>query len=240
MSDVAMSISPIRIDRRFCGPPTSGNGGYVCGRLGELFDGAAAVRLRVPPPLETELAVRRAGEALQLLEGTQLVAEARACVLSLEVPVPPPSFAEAERAAQSFRGHTEHWFPGCFVCGPERASGDGLRIFPGSIAGGPNVACPWVPDETLAGPDGTVAPEFLWAALDCPGAFAFPPPASGGVLLGELAVNLTGSVLAGEPCVLLAWQLSHQGRKHTTGTALFGQDGGLRGVGRAIWIEVST
>jgi hypothetical protein len=25
----------IHIDRRFCGPPDSGNGGYVCGRVAE-------------------------------------------------------------------------------------------------------------------------------------------------------------------------------------------------------------
>jgi hypothetical protein len=52
----------LRIDRRFCGPPESGNGGYVCGRLARFVDGeATVVRLHVPPPLEVELGARPAG-----------------------------------------------------------------------------------------------------------------------------------------------------------------------------------
>ncbi|HIM03432.1 MAG TPA: hypothetical protein EYG46_20830 [Myxococcales bacterium] len=40
----------IVIGKRFQGPPESGNGGYVCGRLAQSIDGGAAVvRLRVAP-----------------------------------------------------------------------------------------------------------------------------------------------------------------------------------------------
>ena len=45
------------IQRRFCGPPNSGNAGYVCGMLARHITGAAEVTLRAPPPLETELDV---------------------------------------------------------------------------------------------------------------------------------------------------------------------------------------
>ena len=38
------------IPRRFCGPPNSGNGGYVCGTLARCIPGAAEVTLRAPPP----------------------------------------------------------------------------------------------------------------------------------------------------------------------------------------------
>ncbi len=44
------------IDKRFCGPPGSGNGGYVCGRLSQFIDApAVTVRLLLPVPLDTEL-----------------------------------------------------------------------------------------------------------------------------------------------------------------------------------------
>jgi hypothetical protein len=114
-----------------------------------------------------------------------------------------------------------------------------LRIFPGPTDGGDLVACPWVPDASLGSADGTVSPEFLWAALDCPGAFSFPAPEQGQVLLGELAVSLLGDVVVDEPCVLVGRQLAHQGRKHRTATALFGADGACRGIGLATWFEVA-
>ena len=82
------------------------------------------------------------------------------------------------------------------------------------------VAAAWIPDATLVDASGFVAPEFIWAALDCPGAYAFPEPPNGALLLGELAVAIKGSVTAGEKCVLTGWEISRQGRKHYTGTAL--------------------
>jgi hypothetical protein len=230
----------IRIDPRFCGPPDSGNGGYVCGRLAGYLDGeAVTVRLRVPPPLERKLDVRRSETGASLLDGDVVVAEARASIMDLKPP-DPSSYAEAEAASSRFRGFDSHWFPCCFVCGPDRVAGEGLRIFAGPIEGRDGVAAPWIPDATLAPSGGRVAPEFLWAALDCPGAFAVPEPETGGILLGELQVALFGDVFAGERCVLLGWEIAHEGRKHTTGTALYGESGACRGLGRGTWIEVAT
>ena len=52
----------ITIDRRFCGPPNSGNGGYVCGLLAGHIDGTSAeITLRAPPPL---------GQRLDIIPGT--------------------------------------------------------------------------------------------------------------------------------------------------------------------------
>lgn len=226
------------IDPRFRGPPDSGNGGYVCGRLAQFLDApAVTVRLKVPPPLATPLQVRSSGDGVDLFNDELLVAKARPTTLSL-APIAPPSYAEAEAAAQHYRGHTSHWYPHCFVCGPERTTGDGLRIFPGPVAGRDIVACPWIPDPSLATDDGMIAPAFLWAALDCPGAFAFPPPDTGAVLLGEMQAQLTGEVAAGEHCLLVAWEIAHQGRKHHTATALFGESGDCRGLGLGLWFEV--
>jgi hypothetical protein len=56
-----MTMATPCIDRRFCGPRGSGNGGYTAGRLGALIGDPAEITLRRPPPLETEMRVERAG-----------------------------------------------------------------------------------------------------------------------------------------------------------------------------------
>jgi len=101
------------------------------------------------------------------------------------------------------------------------------------------VAAPWIPDASLAGDDGKVLPEFCWSALDCPGAFSFDAPAGTPKLLGEFAAALTGSVAAGERCVVLGWEISSDGRKHYTGTALYSESGECRGLARATWFQMA-
>jgi hypothetical protein len=97
-----------------------------------------------------------------------------------------------------------------------------------------------VPDASLAGADGDrVADAFLWAALDCPGAFAFPQPEGRIILLGELQARLDDSVRVGERCVLTSWYLERDGRKHLTGSALHGEDGRCVGCAKGIWIELA-
>ena len=93
------------------------------------------------------------------------------------------------------------------------------------------VAAPWVPDASL------VEPRFVWAALDCPGAYATGVPGRGTVVLGRLAADVRRVPRAGERCVVVGWSLGDEGRKHHAGTALFGEDGDVLGVGRALWIE---
>ena len=169
-----MTAEAFSIARRFCGPPQSGNGGYVCGRLGKHLLGSVAVRLRVPPPLDVELLVEASGTEARLLQGSTVVAEARLAPLQIQVPAA-PSFAEAAEASKGYVGFIRHSFPGCFVCGPDRGAGDGLRIFPGAAAGRALVAAPWVPDSSLAEGAPTIMPEYMWAALDCPSGFAVMP-----------------------------------------------------------------
>jgi len=38
----------LTVARRFCGPPTSGNGGYVSGLVAGLIGGPATVTLKAP------------------------------------------------------------------------------------------------------------------------------------------------------------------------------------------------
>jgi hypothetical protein len=209
------------IESRFRGPRASGNGGYTCGLVAAFVGNPADVTLRLPPPLERPL--RFDGE--RLWDGEELVAEAQPADVELDVPARVP-FEEAERAAVP---DLDSPFPECFVCGHERA--DGLRIFAGPVAGRDVVAAPWVPAADLT------APEFVWAALDCPGAYATGVPGRGTVVLGRLAARVERVPRAGERCVVIGWSLGDDGRKHRAGTALFGEDGGVLGVGSALWIE---
>ena len=230
------AVRTIRIERRFCGPPDSGNGGYVCGRLGTLLGGSAVVRLEIPPPLDTEMSVNESGTSLELVCGATVVARARPAVMSLDIPAA-PSFAEAEAAARSYRGFRAHPYPGCFVCGPERPAGDGLRIFAGPLRSGV-VACPWVPDVSLGDGKGFVRAEFIWSALDCPGAFSFEVAENTPLLLGELAASVRGAVSVGERCIVVGWELARDERRHFTGTALFSESGECRACARATWFDV--
>lgn len=233
-----MASDSVTIARRFNGPPDSGNGGYTCGVLARSIDGPAAVRLYAPPPLDTPLTVAVVDGHIDLRDGDTVVAQARSMETHLEVP-DAPSFAEAEAAARRYCGYHDHVFPTCFVCGTERAEGDGLRIFPGPVEGRPIVASPWTPHPAFADETGNVRKEFVWAALDCPGAFAFPQPEGRAVVLGELAAHLFGPVRAGDPHIVIAWDLGQQGRKHWAGSAVFTADGECRAAAKATWIEVA-
>jgi hypothetical protein len=227
----------IVIERRFRGPPGSGNGGYTSGLLSSFVNEPAQVTLRSPPPLGRPLSVVRRGRRAELFDGNRLVAEAERTDLEpLELPRP-PSFADAERAATAYAGFREHAFPTCFVCGPERSEGDGLRIFAGPAADGSGlVAAPWTPTPNLGRPDGRVRREFVWAALDCPGAFAVGYPDRGETLLGRLAVQVEALPEVGEHCIVVGWQLGEDGRKLYAGTALFNARGEVLASARATWI----
>jgi hypothetical protein len=228
----------IVIDKRFNGPPTSGNGGYVCGLLAQFVDApAVTVRLLLPAPLDTELEVRETEGGVVLLDGGVVLAEARPAKIVLEPPEC-PSYEEAEAASRRYRGFTSHWFSSCFVCGPDRGPGDGLHVFAGPLEGGERVACPWIPDASVASAGGSVSTEFLWAVLDCPGSFTFSPSDGEAIVLGEFQVELVGDVSVGERCVLVAWQIASHGRKHHTATALFGESGACRARGLATFLTV--
>jgi hypothetical protein len=236
-----VSDERVTIDRRFNGPPDSGNGGYVCGLLAGRIDGAAEVTLRRPPPLDTPLRIERLESgAVALRDVETLIAEGAPASVEIEVPQP-LTYAEAQAASNSYPGHEKHIFDQCFVCGPRRGPGDGLRIFPGWVAGRKLVAAPWTPDPSLAGEGGAVRPEFVWASLDCPGAWAMfdEKGFERAVVLGRLAARLLAPVRPGEPCVVVGWPLGEDGRKLYAGTALFGEDGDLRAFARATWVRIA-
>ncbi len=67
----------LTIAKRFHGPPASGNGGYVCGRLARFIPGPAVVRLKAPPPLERPLTVESTATGARLTDRGKTLAEAR-------------------------------------------------------------------------------------------------------------------------------------------------------------------
>jgi hypothetical protein len=117
----------------------------------------------------------------------------------------------------------------------QRLRGDGLRIFAGPLPEHGLVAAPWVPDSSLDAGDGKVRPEFMSAALDCPGYYAVAPD-DRMLLLAEFTAHVDRRVHIGESCTLIGWQIAVEGRKHAAGTALFDGKGQLCGGARALWI----
>src|SRR5512139_2585790 len=122
-------IRQITIARRFNGPPDSGNGGYVCGALAVATGEDVRVRLMAPPPLDRAMAVEPGEQpgTWVLRDGNRAIASATLAQLELAVPSAPP-YVQAVWAAQHYVGFKQHSFPDCFVCGPHRRRGDGLRI----------------------------------------------------------------------------------------------------------------
>ena len=238
-------MAPLVIAPRFCGPPDSGNGGYVCGLIAACLDGQAEITLRARPPLATPMTVeRQAGGSVRIRHGHTLIAEGT-CLprgLDMEPPGPVPlSEARTAGARSRLRAHPDdHPFPSCFVCGPHRRPGDGLRILVGRVAGRDLSADVWYPDDSLARQDGYLRPEFVWAALDCSGAIGAigDAPGAPAYLLGRLSARQTGPVKTGEPHVVVGWRLAEDGRKLLAGSALFTAAGQLAALARATWIRL--
>lgn len=231
----------ILIEPRYCGPADRANGGYVAGVLAGFFETPFELTFRRPVPLSRPLQVTKPRpDALRVLEGEEVLAEARATELQLDVP-PPPGPEEAARATRDYLGYVDHPFPRCFVCGVQRAEADGLRIHAGPVPGRSLVAAPWSPHPVFADPStGQVRPEIIWAALDCPGAFAAllgrePVP----VVLGRIAARVERVPGARERCVVYAWPIAHDGRKHQVGTAIADDEGRVIAYARATWIDVA-
>ena len=224
----------------FNGPPSSGNGGYTCGRVAELVDAEVAeVSLRSPPPLDTPLEVARDGERILVRDGDTLVAEAVPGDLLVDVPDPVPADEiEAAQGPGRARWAKDHPFPTCVVCGPARP--DGFGIVPATLPGRDGLfGARWTPAETSDDGDGCVRSEFVWAALDCP---TSAPVANFGegpaMVLASLTARLGCPLRVGEPHTILSWALGEDGRKHWSAAALYDSEGLLTCASRALWIEL--
>jgi hypothetical protein len=229
-------MQTLSVARRFCGPPRSANGGYFAGLVATFVGNTLRVRILRPPPLDTLLSVVEQDDGvLEIQGGEGVIARAQPARLELAIPSP-PAYVEAVEASRRYAGFTEHAYPTCFVCGPRRPRGDGMRIFAGPLPELGMVAAPWVPDPSLGGNDGKVRPEIMSAALDCPGYFATRSQGRP-MLLGEITVHVNRLVHVDESCTVIGWPLAAQDRKHEVGTAVFDEKGELCASARAVWIE---
>ena len=103
-------------------------------------------------------------------------------------------------------------------------------------------AAPWTPDPSVADAGGTVRPEVVWAALDCPSGIAAAEAADlagdTAVLLGRMTASLAELPVAGDQCLVIAWPVGRDGRKLLAGSALLGPGGKVLATARAIWLTV--
>jgi hypothetical protein len=232
------------IPSRFCGPPGSGNGGYVCGRIAAYVNGPVTVTLRRPPPLEVPMAVERDGEgSVRIHHGGTLVAEAATSPAGRAPKLPGPvSLAEADAAAGRARYYADPAFPDCFVCGVNRQPGDGLRIFPGPVPGRALWAAPWIPDPSVTGTGGRVRPEVVWAALDCPSGIAAAEATrlcqDTAILLGRMTASLAAFPAPGDQCLVIGWPGLRDGRKLLAGSAVLGPGGAVLAAASTVWLTV--
>jgi len=240
----------ITIDRRFRGPPNSGNGGYVCGLLAAHIGGSAEITLRAPPPLGRSLdVVASTRGGMDLRDGERILATGLPTPVEFSE-IPTASYAEAQEAVHCTPfNESDHLLPTCFVCGPARDLGDGLRIFAGPLAvrAGRRAgvfAASWVPYANLAGDDGCVAAEFVWAVLDCPTAYAglgtgyWRLRPVDPVLLGRMSARIDKRPKPGERCIIVAWPTGRDGRKLYASSALLGMDGGVMAFAETTWLSV--
>lgn len=245
---------------RFCGPPTSGNGGWVSGALaGALLPGhdhgtpwpAITVTLRRPPPLDVAISLTAQGDPVQAVEATDdgsLVA--RAALADHEPPVVAPVTAAVARAAEAtYPGLTSHPFPTCFGCGTGREEGDGLRIFPGRVDdadGATRIAATWVPHPSVAedwhsytGAEREASLAVTWSALDCVGGWA-GDLTERMMVLGTMTTRIHALPVVGEEHVVVGSARGSEGRKTFTSSALYAADGRLVGSAEHVWIAVGA
>lgn len=231
---------PVIVADRFRGPPGSANGGYLSGLLAARVgtDGPVTVTLRRPPPLDRDLAVSPDDDGVRLHLDDQLIGEARAADAA-PAALDPVTPGAAEQAMSRYAGLVEHPFPGCFVCGVDRAADDGLALRPGPLADDPaTVACLWRPHVSLAGEDGRTLPaEQVWAALDCPGGWAFDLPGRP-MVLGRMTAVVHALPVVGQTCVCVGHAVRQEGRKSFSASTVRAADGTLLGAAEAVWIAV--
>jgi hypothetical protein len=229
-------LSKIVIGKQFCGPPSSGNGGYVCGVMAEGVDGPATAVLRAPVPLDTPLTLEN---ATLTGEDGALIGQAGPAKTELPDPPPAPSLDAARLAGERHIGLTQRTHPICFTCGTAREEGDGLRVFAGPIEGAPAgyVACTWTPHANFANAEGLIPAEIVWAAIDCPGYFAWVEmEGRHGALLGTMTGEVKRLPQPGEELILQAWPISKDGRKEFAGVALYTADGEVIARAHQVWI----
>src|SRR3954470_14590454 len=230
----------IVIDPAFEGPPACAHGGYACGMLAPYLPADAEITLRAPVPLGTALKLAPYPGGFVLQDGTTVVAEGASTRLANGAPEP-PAFPEALAATASFPGLRSHPYPRCVGCGTSRTDTVALRLFPGPLVARDLVAAVWYPSGDVT-TDGLIRPEFVWAALDCPGGWAAMTfgRVDGPAVLGRMAARLLEPIRAHSAHIVVGWLEGVSGRKLVAGSALYSRDGVLQAFSRQTWITLAS
>jgi len=244
----------LTIASQFRGPPQSGNGGYVSGAVADLLissralapDQAVEVTLRAPIPLDKPMtAALDATGGLTVVDGETLIAEAKTTELQIDVPTAPDFVtAEAARAGSaslqqglnSLIANGTGFHPICFCCGADVAADEGLHVYAAPVAGYTGVAAAWQPAKTFADNQGNLPTAVIWAALDCPGQFAYLASGIRTGMLGRMTAEILRPVPAQQKFVVTGWCIEVERSKHFAGTALFDEAGILCALSKQVWI----
>ncbi len=239
----------VSISRRYCGPPDSGNGGYVCGVAARALGGSdVEVTLLSPPPLERPLTLDREGDEVKLLDDETIIAIARVTDEPLTIPddAPPPvGYDEAVDAAAAFdvdAYQAAHEYPGCYTCGPDRPVGDGLRIFPAATHRPDLYVWPWTPASSAFDGSADVNVPVLWAALDCPSGLAWigQDPDTGPIVLGKMTAVIHQMPAPGDRLVIAGWTEPPQGRRRPARSAIYAENGAVLASSHATWVVLTN
>ncbi len=225
-------MNSLTIAPRFNGPPGSANGGYAAGLLADAapWEGPTTVRLQQPPPLAIPLSLDVGTEEVLLTLDGETIARARPGDLAHAMTWEPVTVEAAEEAEWRYRGLHDHPFPSCFVCGPDRAVGDGLRIFAGEVA--PDlVAGRWHTHGPMSVP-------ITWAALDCTSAWSCDL-AGRPMVLGEMTARIDELPTPETTYVVMGRHLHTEGRKTWTASALLSAEGEVLGQAEHLWISIT-
>lgn len=251
--------SELIVPGRFCGPPSSGNGGWTSGALAGLLDHdvpdnraeawpSIRVALRQPPPLDTPMTVADTEGRTEASFGGAVVAHASLADAD-PAPVEAVAAEEARAAMSAYPGLRSHPFPTCFACGTAREDGDGLRIFPGPVATGgeaTRVASTWTPHPSTAEDwhlyadrDGArhASLAVTWASLDCVGGWA-GDLTERMMVLASMTARVDALPVVGEEHVVVGEARGRDGRKTFTASTLYDRDGRVVAVAEHLWVAV--
>lgn len=254
LANVTPPQTKLTIAARFRGPPESGNGGYVSGAVAEMLiergrlpvDTAVEVTLRAPIPLDKPMDTSLSdADIFSVNDADILIAQASATDLVLEVP-DAPTYSQALAArpqSASFQkninplliGRTG-FHPICFCCGADLAPDEGLHVYAAAGEDYAGVAAAWRPASTFADAAGYLPAAVVWAALDCPGQFAYLASGIRTGMLGRMTARLLKPVKAEQNFVVTGWCIEVERSKHFAGTAIFDEAGELCGFSKQVWI----
>jgi hypothetical protein len=200
--------------------------------------------LRAPTPLDVSLQLASAASRIAAYSGDVLIGEAIPAELDLDVPAS-PSYAQALAAqphSAALDPHIENIVPGglgfhpvCFCCGADVPEGIGLRVFAAPVAGFEGVAAAWLPHGAFRDDTGVLPTPIVWAALDCPGQYAYLAANIRTGLLGRMTAKIIAPVV-GDAFVVTGWRIAVEGKKHFAGTALFNAEGKCCAYAKQVWI----